>query len=479
MTVRAGIYCRISRDKAGEGLGVERQEKDCRALAERLGWEVAGVYVDNSVSAYSGAPRPGYSKLLQDIASGSVSGVLAWAPDRLHRSPVELEDYIALSERRDATTHTVRSGAWDLSSPSGRAVARTVGAWARYESEHKGDRIRRAREQAARAGKNNGGRRCYGYEPDGVTVRPAEAGVVAGIVADLLAGASLRAVVADLNERGVSTTTGRSAWTSTAVRSLVRSPRIAGLSTHHGEVVGVAQWPALVPVEQWQAIQGLLDDPTRKTNNSGGAVKWLGSGIYRCGVCGSDQVRVYHRDGRTRYRCKNRTRGVATAHVGREQAPLDLFVETLVVERLQQPDFRAAIAPKSVDVDVDVDALTVQRRAVQVRMEQLAGMFADGELTRAQLASGSERCRSQLDELDDQIARAVTDGPFSDLPGPEHIAGVWWGVGEDRAGGLSLDRRRRILDALMTVTILPVPPGRAPGGVYFRPEGVQIDWKVG
>lgn len=149
-------------------------------------------------------------------------------------------------------------------------------------------------------------------------------------------------------------------------------------------------------------MQGILDDPSRKTNNVGGAVKWLGSGIYRCGVCGSNQVRVYHRDGRTRYRCRNRTRGVAATHVGREQAPLDLFVETLVVERLQQPDFRAAIAPKS--VDVDVDALNTQRRAVQVRMEQLAGMFADGELTRAQLSSGSERCRVQLDELDEQIA---------------------------------------------------------------------------
>lgn len=242
--------------QSGEGLGVERQEADCRALAERLGWEVAHVYVDNSVSAYSGAVRSNYSKLLQDMDSGQISGVLAWAPDRLHRSPVELEEYITLSEARGVPTHTVRSGAWDLSTPSGRAVARTVGAWARFESEHKSDRIRRAREQSARAGKNNGGRRCYGYEPDGLTVRPSEAAVVAAMVADLLAGASLRAVVADLNERGVSTTTGKSPWSSTAVRSLVRSPRIAGLSTHHGEVVGVAEWPRWYPSSSGKRCRG-------------------------------------------------------------------------------------------------------------------------------------------------------------------------------------------------------------------------------
>ncbi|HEX9497165.1 MAG TPA: hypothetical protein VF926_01955, partial [Mycobacterium sp.] len=29
---RAGIYVRISDDREGRGLGVERQEEDCRAL---------------------------------------------------------------------------------------------------------------------------------------------------------------------------------------------------------------------------------------------------------------------------------------------------------------------------------------------------------------------------------------------------------------------------------------------------------------
>ena len=47
----AAIYARISRDREGAGLGVERQEADCRALAERLGWDVVAVYVDNDISA--------------------------------------------------------------------------------------------------------------------------------------------------------------------------------------------------------------------------------------------------------------------------------------------------------------------------------------------------------------------------------------------------------------------------------------------
>ena len=65
MPNRAAIYCRISDDRAGAGLGVARQEADCRKLAEDRGLTVTQVYVDNDLSAYSGKPRPGYKALLR------------------------------------------------------------------------------------------------------------------------------------------------------------------------------------------------------------------------------------------------------------------------------------------------------------------------------------------------------------------------------------------------------------------------------
>ena len=45
----AVIYCRISSDRAGEGLGVARQQEDCEKLAKQLGWKVARVIIDNCV----------------------------------------------------------------------------------------------------------------------------------------------------------------------------------------------------------------------------------------------------------------------------------------------------------------------------------------------------------------------------------------------------------------------------------------------
>jgi hypothetical protein len=77
----AAIYCRISHDKTGAGLGVERQKQDCRELAARLGWSVTEVFCDNDLSAYSGKRRPRYQALLEAIRAGRIDAVLTWHTD--------------------------------------------------------------------------------------------------------------------------------------------------------------------------------------------------------------------------------------------------------------------------------------------------------------------------------------------------------------------------------------------------------------
>lgn len=122
--VRAAIYARISKDREGAGLGVQRQEQDCRELAERLGWQVVAVYVDNDISAFSGKARPAYRNLLAAMRSGAVQGVLCWHTDRLHRSLRELQDYIEISKPHGILTHTVMAGRLDLATAAEQAGER-------------------------------------------------------------------------------------------------------------------------------------------------------------------------------------------------------------------------------------------------------------------------------------------------------------------------------------------------------------------
>src|SRR5215211_2554477 len=173
----AVTYCRICADKTGAGLGVERQAADCRELALGLGLGEPEVLSDNDLSAYSGKRRPGYERLKQGLLDGRWATLLVWHVDRLCRSARDLEDIVDLVNGRVAV-HTVKGGEIDLATAEGRMQARMLGTLARYESEHRSDRVRRALAQAAEQGRPPGGPRPYGWRPDG-TLDPAEAQIVA------------------------------------------------------------------------------------------------------------------------------------------------------------------------------------------------------------------------------------------------------------------------------------------------------------
>lgn len=460
---RAAIYCRISRDRIGAGLGVQRQEQDCRALASQHGWAVSAVHADNDLSAYSGKPRPGYRQLLADIEAGAVDVVVTWHTDRLHRSPVELEEYITASERRSVATHTVKAGPVDLATPSGRLVARQLGAVARYEVEHQIERQQRAKLQAATAGRWKGGRRPYGYEADGVTVRPSEAQVVQQATDSVLAGDSLRGLAIMLNERGVTTSTGRS-WTSTELRRVLMRPRNAGLMQHRGDVIGKANWEPLVEESRWRAIVSLLGDPARRTTLATGR-RWLLSGLASCGVCGASilctQVTASRRLVPS-YTCR------ATKHVVRNAAELDRYVGAVVIERLSRPEAASLLTVGVPDV-----AAKRLHQADDLRelLDGLALAYASKEIDARQLAAGSARLRARLDVLEAEIASAGQGTALAGLdPGTPGV--------EDRWAVLPLSRRRAVVQALFDVVINRSAKGRRkgwrPGESYFDPTSVQI-----
>lgn len=119
---RAFIYCRISEDHSGAGLGVARQQTDCERRAADKEFDVVDVFVDNDTSAHSGKPRPQYRRMLERLPE--VGYVLVWHTETLHRRPKELEEYTELAEEYEVPTNSVQVGPLDLSTPQGRLNAR-------------------------------------------------------------------------------------------------------------------------------------------------------------------------------------------------------------------------------------------------------------------------------------------------------------------------------------------------------------------
>ncbi|MEJ7717159.1 MAG: recombinase family protein [Thermoleophilaceae bacterium] len=200
---RTAVYARISSDRTGEGLGVQRQVADCEQLAERKGWEVVERYIDDDLSAYSGRERPAYRQLLADLRAGVIDSVVVWHLDRLHRRPKELEEFFELCAETGVTSLASVTGDVDLGTYDGQFMARILGAVSR-KSDDKSRRAKRKALELAQAGRRSGGgTRGYGYEADGCTVRPTEAAVIRDCATRFLAGESIGSLCKGLEESQV------------------------------------------------------------------------------------------------------------------------------------------------------------------------------------------------------------------------------------------------------------------------------------
>jgi site-specific DNA recombinase len=466
MPQAAGIYARISDDRGGSRLGVDRQREDCEALARRLGWPATAYYEDNDLSAYSGKPRPGYRRMLEDLRNGQIDAIVAWHPDRLYRSPRDLEELIDLIEASGASIQTATAGSLDLATPTGRVFARTVGAFARFESEHKAERIRRQQEQLALSGRpSGGGTRPFGYQRDQVTIVPAEAAVIREMKDRILAGDGLRSLATDLNSRGCRTPTGRE-WYPSVIRDLLLRPRYSGQREYRGEVVAQATWPAIIAPSDTARLTALLCNPSRRTNRTPRRYL-LSAGLLRCSGCHRPLVSRPRADGARRYVC---AKGPGLPGCGGTfilADTLETFVIAAVLERLDSPQLAAALTRSRVSDERSAKA----RRDADEADAQLAELaaawgartigFREWQAARAPIEQRSRVAKATLTH-DSHMAAASTY-----VGNSQRLRAAW--------DTLTLSRQHAIVSAVLE--FVEVGPGLR-GRTRFDPDRLSPAWRA-
>ncbi|MFB7554940.1 recombinase family protein [Streptomyces brevispora] len=186
----AAIYCRISHASDEDQTGVDRQERICRDVAERLGLTVAEdqVFVDNNRSAWQRKrKRPGWDALLAQASEGRIRHVLTYHPDRLMRQPRDLEELLQIADDHDITLHG-QANRRDLADPDDRFFLRIEVAHACRSSDDTSRRLLDAMVDRAKDGKPHTGRRRYGYDKTGTQIIPKEAAIVKEIFTRYLEG---------------------------------------------------------------------------------------------------------------------------------------------------------------------------------------------------------------------------------------------------------------------------------------------------
>ena len=474
MTRRAGAYYRISRDRDGTGLAIERQRAEAEALIVRRGWTAAGEWSDPAVTASGKRRRPGFAAMLDAIADGRVDAVVAWDLPRLARNPRDRLALVEACRDRGVVVSLVRGSDMDPTTASGRMLIGILGEVAEAELGTITERVQAEKRQAAAAGRYRGGPRPFGYEPDGRTLREPEAEAVRDATRRILAGESVRGVVRVLNDAGLTTSTGRP-WSAVTVRRMLTRARNAGLLEHEHrdrpraaepDVVGPGDWPAIVTEAQWRQVRRILADPARRVSPSNDH-RWLLAGVALCGRC-DDGTTV--RSGTAKsggvyvpaYKCSRH------AHLSRLIEPVDDVVNGIVVARLRRSDVAAAVAPP--EPTPEADALHAERAELVARRADLAALVADGTLSAADVRFQAGRIQGEIDRLDGALAAAVEIDPVAELARyGDDVAARW--------AAAPVSTRKAVVRTLMSVTIMPGRPGRQPGGGYFDPASVRIEWR--
>ena len=473
-TIRAATYARMSlaeRKAAEDGStiidahGVLNQGTITEEHAAAKGWPVVARYSDNDVKASNGKDDSAdYWRMMAAAARGEFDVIVVFQTSRLWRNRRERAEGIDLLRKACVSVAAVKGVSFDLSTAQGRGQAGILGEVDTMETEIKAERQQLANYMAVRGGKRlRSSQRPFGYEDDHITERPAEADAIRWAADSLLAGGSVMSVQREWRRRGLVTAQTGRPFTRQSITTILRNPRLAGLAVYRGEIIpGVTgEQAAILDEPAWRAVAALLADPARKPPRG---VRSLLGGLAVCACGNIVNATVNHRRDRV-YNCQYSTRaGRPGPHVAVRAEAVEEYVERVVLAVLSSDELADLVSPPP---HVDTAGLRAEAAVIRENLDQMAADAAVHGYSRSMLAAAAQRGNARLAEIAAELAEAAGAGALAPFARGQAAEQVW--------AGLDLSRRREVIRALGTVTLLPA--GRGARG--FDARKVRIESLAG
>jgi DNA invertase Pin-like site-specific DNA recombinase len=148
-TLRVGLYARVS---AAHPHTIPMQLRQMREHAMRRGWRIVLTVREMKSGAKH---RPQRELVMNAARRRELDAVLVWRLDRWGRSLPDL--VLTLRELAELGVAFVSlTEAFDLTTPTGRAMARMVAVFAEFERQIRSERVTAGIEQARREGRHLG-----------------------------------------------------------------------------------------------------------------------------------------------------------------------------------------------------------------------------------------------------------------------------------------------------------------------------------
>ncbi|UYL87654.1 serine integrase [Arthrobacter phage VResidence] len=486
---RAVLYLRLSA-VVDDSTSIDRQERDLRAHAERQGWTVERVLVDEGISGRKARAKA--AEAVRLIADEEADVLAVWKLDRFTRQG--WDGLGELSRALDRRKHDGRPALFvalqdGLTSDQSafRLIAGVLSEVARSEADNAAARIKNSISyRKTTTNKYAGGAAVpFGYRsipaPDGVgrvlIHDPEEAAIVREVAARILEGVEpLSRIGADLQARGVPTSKSparralrsgepadgldRGIWRTSTLRSLFTSDLLLGRVKHHGDLIRDADglpasvWPPLLDLATLEALRARLKGSEDRPKVKGRAARLL-SGLAYCAVCDS-RMYVTTSSGKPIYAC------ASSWNSGSCPSPK---INALGLEDHVSARFLAFAGDwPEVETITEADSSTTEAtlREVEAALREATAAMLEDDADLPAIAARIGALKARRAEL--RALPAVTSSRT--VPTGRTLAEAWAESGTDDV------KRSLLLEALDSVTIAPATSRRSP----IDPERVTFLW---
>lgn len=407
-----GVWIRVSTEDQARGQSPATHKARAEQYAEFKGWQIVEVYDLSGVSGKGVMEHPETKRMLRNIKTGRITGLMFSKLARLARNTRELLEFSEIFRECGADLISLQENI-DTSTPAGRLFYTMIAAMAQWEREEIADRVRASVATRAKLGKQIAGNAPFGYKwQDGQVVIDPDQAPVRALVFELFAEHKRKGTVARiLNERGFKTGTGKQ-FTQQGVLHLLRDPSAKGLRRSNyttlerkGGKVRLKpedqwEWHAcepIVSVELWERCNAILDEQA-KGKRLGPRGRYLFAGKVKCEA-----------DGQTMYVLNENPKFVCRKC--RRKIPQDdleaIFRDQLKAFFFSPEDIAAYLKGTSSDIqkkEAQIDLLARERDAVTTDREKVLRSYLDDQISMERFGELDKSAEARLRDINVGIA---------------------------------------------------------------------------
>jgi site-specific DNA recombinase len=411
-TKHVGIWIRVSTEDQARGESPEHHEKRARYYAESKEWNVREVYHLEGVSGKSVMEHPEAKRMLEDVKSGHITGLIFSKLARLARNTRQLLDFSDIFREYGADLVSLQESI-DTTTPAGRLFYTMIAAMAQWEREEISERVAASVPIRAKLGKSTGGVAPYGYQwknralvPD-----PKEAPVRKRLYDLFLEHRRRRTVARLLNEAGCRTRNG-SKFSDTTVTRLIQDPVAKGLRRanytkslgpkKHWKLKPEDEWvltqvEPIVSEEVWKQCNQILNESKNGKKPARKAIR-LFAGLTYC-QCGQ---KMHVPSGNPKYTCAHCHNKIPVSDlegIFHEQLKSFFFSPTEILKYLEQAD-------KTIKEKQELlDTLEREQQKITADMDRVLQLYMNDQLSMEGFGKQHKPMEARVKELEDEIPR--------------------------------------------------------------------------